>query len=146
MLVQIALQDKKGFTLVEVMIALVVTLVVFLALMQTALVSIDSNMINVLRNEAVSIAEMRMNEARNQGFDTIVDDSIALPSPRDCPATFTNGIRYQRNIRNVASKDFCTNLDVTDLNVDNKQVNITVGWRWKEQDYTHSITSILRRQ
>ncbi len=47
------------------MIALVVLLVVSLALMQTALVSIDANMTNILRDEAVGIAEMRMNEARN---------------------------------------------------------------------------------
>lgn len=143
---RIVLLNKKGLTLVEVLIAMVVLLFVSLAMMQTALVSIDSNMINVLRNEAVSIAEMRMNQVRNQSFATIVDDSTSLPSPRDCPATFTNGIRYQRNIRNVTNKDFCTNLDVTDLNVNNKQVNITVGWRWKGQDYNYSISSILRRQ
>ena len=41
---------EAGFTLVEVMIALVVLLLVFLALMQTALVSIDSNMKNNLRD------------------------------------------------------------------------------------------------
>lgn len=62
---QTVLLNKKGLTLIEVMVALVVLLLVFLALMQTALVSIDSNMINVLRDEAVNIAEEQMSNQRN---------------------------------------------------------------------------------
>lgn len=53
---QIAMPNKEGMTLVEVLIAMVVLLLVSLALMQTALVSIDANMRNVLRDEAVSVA------------------------------------------------------------------------------------------
>ncbi|MEK6691226.1 MAG: type II secretion system protein [Nitrospirota bacterium] len=47
---------SQGLTLVEVLIAMVILLLVSLALMQTALVSIDANMRNVLRDEAVSVA------------------------------------------------------------------------------------------
>ncbi len=47
--------------------------------MQTALVSIDSNMINVLRDEAVSIAEMRMNELRNRPFDDFDLNGVTRP-------------------------------------------------------------------
>jgi type IV pilus assembly protein PilV len=125
------MRNKKGFTLVEVMIALVVVLLVFLALMQTALVGIDSNMINILRDEAVSIAEMRMNEARNQPFDSLVTTP---------PETVS------RNFRNITNFSYTVTRTVTDLNADNKQVNITVTWEWKGNPYTHSITSILRRQ
>ena len=105
-----AVKEKKGLTLVEVLIAMVILLLVSLALMQTALVSIDANMRNVLRDEAVSVAEMRMDEARNTAFDSLASDSTPLPSGVDCPATFTdgsaNGQRIQRNIRNVSNKDF----------------------------------------
>ena len=65
---QIVKLNKRGMSLVEVMIALLVMLLVFFALMQTALVGIDSNMLNSLRSEAVNVAEMRMNEARNEPF------------------------------------------------------------------------------
>ena len=61
---QTVLVDKKGLTLIEVMVALIVLLLVFLALMQTALLSIDSNMINVLRDEAVNIAEEQMSDCK----------------------------------------------------------------------------------
>jgi type IV pilus assembly protein PilV len=129
---RIVLLNKKGLTLVEVMIALVVLLIVSLALMQTALVSIDANMTNVLRDEAVNIAEMRMNEARNTHFDILVSDGADVP--------------ITRNIRSVTGGFlYTTRMTVANLNADNRQVDITVGWTWKGQNYTHRITTIVRR-
>ena len=140
-----------GLTLIEVLIALVVFLLISIALMQTALVVIDSNMINVLRDEAVNIAEMRMNDARNLGFtdtvDNLVSDAGGLAGA--CPAGFSPtglGLLVERDFRNISDFDFCTNREVNDLDIDNKEVIITVGWIWKGQDYTHSITTIVRRQ
>ncbi|MFH0933206.1 MAG: prepilin-type N-terminal cleavage/methylation domain-containing protein [Nitrospirota bacterium] len=122
--------NKKGLTLVEVMIALVVLLLVSLALMQTALVSIDANMRNVLRDEAVGIAEMRMNEARNTPFDSLVSDGADIP--------------ITRNIRSITNFPYTTRMTVTNLNTVNR-VDITVGWTWKGENYIHSITTIVRR-
>lgn len=145
---QIVFQDKKGLTLVEVLIAMVVLLLVSLALMQTALVSIDSNMRNVLRDEAVSIAEMRMDEARNTAFDSLQSDSVPLPLGVDCPATFTdgstNGQRIQRNLRNVSNKDFCSRESVTGTG-DTRQVNVEVRWTWKGENYIHRISTMVGR-
>jgi hypothetical protein len=100
--------------------------------MQTALVSIDANMTNILRDEAVSIAEMRMNQARNIPFDTLVSDGADIP--------------IARNVRNIMGFTYTTRMTVNNLNLDNRQIDITVGWAWKGQNYTHNITTILRRQ
>jgi prepilin-type N-terminal cleavage/methylation domain-containing protein len=151
---RVVLLNKTGFTLVEVMIALVITLLVFLALMQTALVGIDSNMRNVVRDEAVKIAEMRMNEMRNIPFVSVVSDSGSLTG-YDCPTGFSStGVPVERNLRNIQGFDFCTNLVCQELGGDgdcatddanNKQVNITIGWKWKGENYTHRITTIRKR-
>jgi Tfp pilus assembly protein PilV len=139
------ISNKTGLSLVEVMIALVVFLVVFLALMQTALVSIDSNMINVLRDEAVSIAEMRMSELRNRPFDDFDLNGVTDPDPLTINQTIN------RNLKNISNFAFNTVATIDALNTNNKQVNITVTWEWKEKTvangnpYTHSITTILRR-
>jgi prepilin-type N-terminal cleavage/methylation domain-containing protein len=130
-LLQTVLKNKEGLTLIEVMIALVVLLLVFLALMQTALVSIDSNMINVLRDEAVNIAEERMNNARNAPFDTLA----SLPA---APVS--------RNIRNVSNFQYSVVRTVSALNIDSRQVVITVSWNWKARPYVHTISSILRKR
>jgi len=135
--------NKKGLTLVEVLIALVVLLLVFLALMQTALVSIDSNMINVLRDEAVNIAEGRMNELRNLSFD---DSDL-----NDTGGDFITENDITRALRNT-SATFTPSLRIDDLSLDSKQIEIRITWEWKERTtangdpYTHTISTIVRRQ
>jgi type IV pilus assembly protein PilV len=130
----IALADKRGFSQVELMISLVLLLLVFLALAQTALVSIDSNMTNILRDEAVSVAEMKMNEARSTGFDTLL------------AGTTTETVN--RDFRSITNFQFTATRTVTDLpptNPNNKQIDIMVTWNWKGNPYTHSITTIVRK-
>jgi prepilin-type N-terminal cleavage/methylation domain-containing protein len=131
------LKNNQGLTLVEVLIAMVVFLLVSLAMMQTALVGIDSNMINVLRDEAVRIAEENMISARNTPFDILV----TIPAEP-----------VRRDIRNRKDFPYTVTRTVTDHGLNNKEINIIVTWEWKDQTvangnaYTHSITTIVRRQ
>jgi prepilin-type N-terminal cleavage/methylation domain-containing protein len=146
--------NKTGFTLVEVLIALVVALLVFLALMQTALVGINANMRNVLRDEAISIADMRMHDARSAPFTAVLSDAGSL-SGFDCPAGFSStGVGTRRNLRNVTDFNFCTALACRDFGTDTscatddsdtRQITVTVGWRWKGENYNHTATSIRKR-
>ena len=145
--------NNKGLTLVEVMIALSVFLLVFMGLFQTALLSVDHNMKNILRDEAISIAAMRMEEERSKPFDNLQSYTAAITLGADCPASMTTGESIQKNFRNM-TKDFCINLecheiggddDCTTTDSDNKQLNIQVGWTWKGEEYTHDITTLVRR-
>ncbi len=131
------LRDKKGLTLVEVLIAMVVLLLVSLALMQTALMSIDSNVKNLLRDEAVSIAETEMNEARNIEFDALASAAAA---------TITRQIRGLKDPAD-ATRDFpyTVTRTVNNLTTDNSQIDITVAWSWKGEPYSHGTTTIVRR-
>lgn len=140
---------NSGFTLVETMIALLVVLVVLLGLIQVSLLSIDANMKNVLRDEAVQLAGRRMNDARNTAFNSLVSDTGLLPSDAKCTkfrATFPNGVRVRKDIRNIRDFDFCTNMTVQPTAVTGtKQITITVGWEWKGLPTKHEIVSIVRR-
>lgn len=131
MILLTVLLNKKGSSLVEVMISLVILLVVFLALMQTALLSIDSNVKNLLRDEAVGLAEMRMSTIRNTPFANLTAGT----------ATATDS----RNLRNAAVT-YTSTTTITSLNTDNLQVTISIAWTWKSQTYTHSISTIVRSQ
>lgn len=126
------LQNNKGLTLVEVLIAMLVLLFASIAMMQTALVSIDANMINVLRDEAIRIAEEQMNKTRNTNFDALVAGTTTVPVTRD--------------LRKITAFSYTVTRTIADLNPDNKRIDITVTWTWKGNPYTHEITSILRRQ
>ncbi len=154
-------RNNKGLTLVEVLIAMTVLLFVSLALMQTAIVSIDSNMINILRDEAIKIAEMRMEDARSS--PSLVSDSsdgntCEFPA---CEGATPLGkgpypVVVTREISNITHENPCagyrrgfifgTQRTVTPLTGDNFQVTVLVRWQYKDECYTHTISSILRRE
>ena len=155
----IAIRDKNGLTLIEVMISLLVTMILFLALMQTSLLSISQNTRNSIRDEAVSVATERMRESRSMGFDAMVTDTGAL-SADYCTTDIMvkcggKGVIVDRNVRNIPGPggdedlfDFCTCMivpppaaGVTDF----KQVNIFVGWEWQGEDFSHTVSSLVRR-
>jgi type II secretory pathway pseudopilin PulG len=151
------LKGSEGLTLVEVIVALSIFLIVILGLFQTAILSIDNNMKNVLRDEAVTIAAMRMEEERSKLFAAVITDIDTMPAGVDCPATatFTTGKRTIKKFRNV-TKDICIATICIDLDGDGncateeaasntKQLNITVGWKWKGENYTHNVTTLRRR-
>lgn len=165
--------NNKGLTLVEVMIALSVFLLVFMGLFQTALLSIEHNMKNILRDEAVNIAAARVEEAKSMLFDNVVynpnvcsgsnnlctaDEECAgaetcgTPATVSLPscATTTYPMGTLRNFRNISNVPFGTQITVTDyVNdlgvIDTKHINVEVAWEYKNECYMHNITTLRRR-
>ena len=128
------IRTEKGFSLVEVMVALLVSLVTFLAVLETATLAIHTNLRNALRDEAVNVADISMNEARDVTFNATTDDLLAG----------TVNSTVTRNFRG-ADRDYAIRRTVTNVNADNKQVNVTVTWAWKGQTHTHVIQTLRRR-
>lgn len=136
-----ALTNKKGMTLVEVMVAMVISLIIFLALMQTSLIGIDQSMRNSLRDEAGRIAELRMSALKNLPFDnTALDDTNAVVGT----GTSTVEAVVTRTIRNF-NVTFTPTRIVDTVNTDTKEISVSVAWTWKGQTLTHSVTSVLKR-
>jgi type II secretory pathway pseudopilin PulG len=128
-------------TLIEVLIALVILLITSLAMMQTALLAMQTNMTNSLRDEALSVADARMNELRNERFSPTITSTLLAATPGTTDGT------VERKLR-AASVTFTRTLIIADINSDPpaKQVTVTVTWSYRNQPYTHSITTIIRRQ
>jgi len=142
------LKNKQGLTLIEVLIAMVVFLLVSLAMMQTALVGIDANSRNFLRDEAVTIAEIRVNEARNVPFASLISDAADVPIVRNV-RNITGGVTFNTRML-VAELDGDGNLATGD-DANTKQINIITTWEWRDNTvangnaYTHSISTIRKR-
>lgn len=137
--------NKKGMSLVEVMVALVILLFVSLALMQTALVSIEANMTNLLRDEAVALAGMRINQARNTNYADLQTDPNCAARAEDADCATLEGdaaCLVSRSVRNV-DLDFWNRTTVTAIG-DNKQVNIDIRWCWKNKVNKHKADTIIR--
>jgi prepilin-type N-terminal cleavage/methylation domain-containing protein len=130
---RVAMRDNQGFTLVEIMVSLVVLMVMFLGMMQTVLVGIDSNMVNVMREEAVLIAEQEMNRARDADFPTLGN----------------GGNTINRSFRRMDQGSgtgipFTWARTVTPIDANNVQIQVQVTWPWKNQLFNHTIQTIVR--
>jgi prepilin-type N-terminal cleavage/methylation domain-containing protein len=133
-------RNNKGVTLIEMMFALVILLIMSLAVMQTALLGIATNVQNTLRDEAVSIAEMRINQLTSLPFTaTLTDPSLVAPGTTPAEAVVTRSFRG-------FSVQYTPTRTITDISASSKQITITVTWDYKGKSYTHGVTTIMRRQ
>jgi type II secretory pathway pseudopilin PulG len=142
---RLALSNKSGATLIELVIALGILAIVAVALMQSSILVLQTSVQNEMRDEAVRLAEQRMNELRSGpgGFDGADPGGGNLDLLVTVPATLTYPA-IERKIRN-ASVPFTVSKNVVNLDVNTKQVTVTVAWQFRGRPYNHSIMSIVRR-
>jgi Tfp pilus assembly protein PilV len=126
-----AFLNEKGTSLIEILISIFLTAVVFTGLLQSSLLAVNANVENLLRDEAVAIAEQRMSEARDMSFNTLASDAVAVP--------------ILRNFRGITGFQFNRQMTVTSLDTNNNQVVIRVQWTRKNITHTHTITTVVRR-
>jgi type IV pilus assembly protein PilV len=107
-------QKSKGFTLIEVMIALVVLAAGLLALATMQIVSIRANAFSTEMTYATMLAQSRLEQIRNTNYDAVTDfGPITLPVDPT-----TKGVAYR--VRGVVQNDTPT----TDM----KTVTLTIDW------------------
>lgn len=126
-------QSERGMTLIEVMIAMMILMIVSLALMRTALLGMQVNMENSLRDEASSVIDQTMNPILNTPFDNL---------PTSLTTTTSTVVR---SIRKTQVTYAMVNT-ITPLGVENKQVSVSASWTYKGKPQTYNVTTILRKQ
>jgi prepilin-type N-terminal cleavage/methylation domain-containing protein len=154
------LRNKKGVTLVEVMIALVILLVVFMGLIQASLLTIENTATTALRDEAVRLAAETVTALKTGPFDNLDRDPAPDPAMfrlrSDDDASITEqgnasrlGINTIRGSRNLSS-NYVITVRITSLDANNKQATVEVNWDWKERTfaggnpYSHRVVALLR--
>jgi type IV pilus assembly protein PilV len=125
--VQTSLRNKRGFTLIEVLIAFVILIIGLLGLLTTVNVAMVHNLKNATRDEVTRIASSTMQEMRSQPFDSVVSDTAATP--------VTSRLRSM-------TKQYQVRRTVTNLDTRSRQYQVDVTWTHKDESFTHSITSI----
>lgn len=120
-------KKNKGFTLIEVLISMIILTVLLLGLLGALAKAIDLNVRNYLRDEAVKIAQEKLEEYRNIGFDNVVSGNSTLSVP------------FRNN-----NYTFTLNSNVDDFS-DFKKITLTVNWSYKGKNYTYSLYTALRK-
>ena len=130
--------SASGMTLVEVIVAMAIVFIVFLGMSSAGLVVLDQNIKNSQRDEAVSVAEMELQQARNIPFATIADNThIVNRRIRGMNVNYTVA-------RTVTNPNGTT--PANDPN--NRLVTINVTWNRIEnqqtRSYNHTVLTIVR--
>ena len=124
--------DNRGMTLVEVLVSLAILSVVFFGLLDAMLVASEFNMRNVLRDEAVSVADNLITVKRTLPFASLATGATTTTVTRrirglDVPYTVTDNVTA-----------------VTDPNI--RRVDVLVRWTRKGNTYTHSLATLVRNR
>ena len=121
-------KGNKGFTLVEALVALVILAILLLGLLSALIITYEHSTRNIIRDEAVKIANEYAETYRNMGIGNI-------------PAN--QSITVNRKIRNsvVAFTIKVVSSDIVAGKI--KQVKITVSWTYKGKTYSHTIETLV---
>ncbi len=133
-------RDKRGFTLIEVLISMFVLLVGLLGALIGAFAALDYNQNNLMRSEAIKIAQEQMENLRNARWGAPVLSVNAVDGFTDTTATVS------RTVRKAPTNFTVTRRVATDTS--NPYVlflRVTVQWAFKDRVKSYNIESIRRQ-
>jgi type IV pilus assembly protein PilV len=121
-------QVNRGFTLIEVMIAMLALLVGLLACFAGVMAAADYNLGNALRNEAIKIAQEQLENLRVGRYDQIAAGSTQV----------------QRQMRKALyAFQVTTTVTVSDSIT---QIGVTVQWTFKNRPRTYATETLIRQR
>ena len=124
---QTAPLNNRGFTLIEVVVAILIMMVGLLGLLASINLAMDVNTRDYMRDEAVRVGEKAMNTTKNSGYA-----SIATGTTTQTISSHVRGITKSYNVRTT----------VTQL-PNSRQISIVVDWTYKGQTYFHGVDSVV---
>ncbi len=117
-------QNDTGFTLLEVLIAIVITVVGLLGLLEALSVATEHDMKNQLRDEAVLIGEEQLNQLRVKPFDKYSAQYSPFPIRTK---------RWSYMVGRSADKISTS---------DSRELSVTVSWAYKNISSHHQVKSV----
>ncbi len=118
--------NSQAFTLVEVMMAMLIMTVGLLGLLQSVGVAYEHNIRNRLREEAVLIAEEKMNDLRNNGG--------------------FNPVTTVTRVIGGVGKVFVVNKESLQMGTDSYRLKVAVRWTFKNVTaLKHEIYTVKNR-
>ena len=138
------INQDKGFTLLEILIAMLILTVAILSLVSVTVMVIKGNSLNKMRNTATTLAKDQMEAVKNQAqtnFDNIVNLT-------ETSITGFPGYERQQTVTTITGNSFCTG-SAAPLpcctgsgagTCPDKQKNINIEVRWQWQGVTRSVT------
>ena len=118
---------SPGFTLVELLMAMLIMTVGLLGLLQAVCVAMEHKTRNRLREEAVQIADEQMHDFRRIAFTDITAKNLSAVITRTLGGS---------------QKNFTVTRDSQVMGTNTKRLKVAVGWNFKAAAATHEIYTI----
>lgn len=126
---KILFQNDSGFTLVELIAAMVIMLVGLLGLLQSVNIAMEYNLKNQMRNEVVRIAQDAMNDMRSRAFNSVSSKTTTVPtSLRNINRTYS----VKRSVIFTGTSS-------------SRKYQVDVRWKYNNVSTTHSVMSVRSR-
>lgn len=116
---------RGGYSLLEVMVAMLILMVGLLGLLQSVNIALEQNLRNTLREQAVALGEQQMNLLRT------------------APA-FSNLTLARVPVRGV-ERAFFVNRTGAVASPLTRELGVTVTWTYKNVPYRHQVKSLAAR-
>ncbi|MDA8429294.1 MAG: prepilin-type N-terminal cleavage/methylation domain-containing protein [Geobacteraceae bacterium] len=125
------LNKRTGFTLLEVLVALVILMVGMMALLSAANNAISFNMDNILRDEAVQIADakMRVVKANNAATFSLPFQNLSIVS-------------IQQSKLGSKSTPYTVTLSSSTTGGDSNLIQVLVSWNYKNKLKKHELSTL----
>lgn len=117
------------------MVAMLITLVGLLGLLQSVNVATEHNLKNELREEAVQVGEDQMNSLRVKAFDNI----SSAYTPRQVPSRL---LGFSKNYTVTRSSN---PYPLPPDPATSKELIVNVGWTYKNESFQHEVHSMKTR-
>lgn len=121
---------NKGFTLVELLVSMVIIVICVIGLMNLSIVITRNNVKNEIRNKAVEIVTNYVDNMTDQNFDDIT------------VGNFTD--TDNATIRSF-SATYTISGNVTSPSTDEKDINATISWTYREKNYNYNIETVVTK-
>ena len=121
--------NNKGFTLIEVMTAMLILTVGLLGLLQAVNVSMEHNLKNRLRDNAVMIGEQHINGLIKMPFDDAITNTYT--SVTAVSGTLKKQYRVERTKQNITT--------------DSVRYRVNVQWTFKNATTNHEVIAVESR-
>jgi len=124
-----ASRDEQGFTLIEVLVAMLVMLIGLLGSLIGVIAAVEYNLADVLRNEAVRIVQQDLEDVRNTSFAGVVT---------------TGPTAVQRQVRK-GQQTFQLTRTVQTPTANLKVIIDTATWTYKDRNRSYSVQTVIRQ-
>lgn len=130
-MITLPLNNRYGFTLIEVLVALLILMVGMMALLSAATEAISLNLDNLLRDEAVQVADAKMRVVKG-------NKSATFASPFNNISTTSHETSKLR----AKSLSYTVSLSSSSTGGNSNLLQVLVSWNFKNNTKQHELSTM----